>query len=108
MGDPARDVASFDELYAQIQRLPEHLTGEILEPGVIRTMSRPGARHQFASRRLLRSLSDFDLMEGGRGWWFEIEREIRYWLSGLPNARLAACADTGVRGLIFSEIRSWC
>jgi hypothetical protein len=38
----------------------------------------------------------------------EIEREIRYWLGGLRNARLAACADTDIRELIFSEIRSWC
>jgi len=78
MGDPARHVATFEELYQQIVRLPQHLTGEILEPGVIRTMSRPGSRHQFTSLRLRRSLDPFDLMESGRGWWFEIEREIRF------------------------------
>jgi hypothetical protein len=78
MGDPARHVATFEELYEEIGRLPEHLTGEILEPGVIRTMARPGARHQFTSLRLRRSLDPFDLMESGRGWWFEIEREMRF------------------------------
>jgi Uma2 family endonuclease len=78
MGEPARHVLSFDELYAQIERLSEHLTGEILEPGVLRTMSRPGASHQFASRRIMRSLGSFDEMEDGGGWWFEVEREIRF------------------------------
>ncbi len=77
MGESARVLPTFDELYAEIWQLPEHLTGEILEPGVVRTMSRPGARHQFASRRIARSLADHDLLESGRGWWFEIEREVR-------------------------------
>ncbi|WP_231511211.1 hypothetical protein [Chondromyces apiculatus] len=37
MGHPAQAAPSFDDLYAQIRALPEHLTGEILEPGVPRT-----------------------------------------------------------------------
>lgn len=77
MGESARVLPTFDELYAEIGRLAEHLTGEILEPGVVRTMSRPGARHQFASRRITRSLAGKDLLDGGHGWWFEIEREVR-------------------------------
>lgn len=70
-------VRSFDELYEQVRRLPEGLTAEILEPGVIRTVSRPGWAHRFTSRRALRTLGPFDLDDGGAGWRFEVEAEIR-------------------------------
>jgi hypothetical protein len=50
MTEPARRFPSFDELYAEIERLPEGMTGEILEPGVLRSSGRsgrpPGARPQ--------------------------------------------------------------
>jgi Uma2 family endonuclease len=77
MGEPARTVPTFDELYEQIERLPACMTGEILEPGVLRTMSRPGSLHRFSARRVLSSLGSHDLAEGGTGWWFEVEAEIR-------------------------------
>jgi Uma2 family endonuclease len=83
MGDAAERRASFDELYVAIQALPEGLTGEILEPGTIRTMSRPGSAHGFASRRALRALGDVDQSDRGRGWWLEVEREIRFPLDRL-------------------------
>jgi len=38
----------------------------------------------------------------------EIERELRVWLSGLPNSRLAICDDHDLRELVFSELSSWC
>jgi hypothetical protein len=38
----------------------------------------------------------------------EIERQVRIWLSGLPNAQLAACENPALRDMVFSEIRSWC
>lgn len=38
----------------------------------------------------------------------EIERQVRAWLSGLSNARLAGCAGDALRDLVFSELRSWC
>jgi Uma2 family endonuclease len=78
MADPARHVPTFEEIYEEIRRLPEHLTGEILEPGIVRTMSRPGGPHRFSARRIVRSLGGFDLMDGGSGWWFEVEPEIRF------------------------------
>ncbi|MGK4002768.1 Uma2 family endonuclease [Sorangium sp. So ce1036] len=78
MAEPARKLPAFDELYRQIAALPQGVTGEILEPGVIRTMSRPGRLHRLAHRRLLRSLRGWDVDEGGDGWWFEIEAEIRF------------------------------
>jgi Uma2 family endonuclease len=40
-------------------------------------MSRLGWAHRFAARRVLRSLSPFDLDDGGVGWRFEVESELR-------------------------------
>ena len=34
MSGPARKLPTFDELYRQIEQLPHHITGQILEPGV--------------------------------------------------------------------------
>jgi Uma2 family endonuclease len=73
----ALKLPTFDDLYAEIAALPEGVTGEILEPGVLRTMSRPGKRHRRAARLVLHGLGDFDANVGGRGWWIEIEPEIR-------------------------------
>lgn len=77
MADPARRDRTFDELYAEIQQLAEGLTGEILEPGLVHVMSRPGKRHRRAVRGCLSSLSGHDANVGGTGWWIEIEAEIR-------------------------------
>lgn len=76
MAEPARKLPTFDELYREILALPDGLTGEILGPGWLRTMSRPGGKHSRAARRVLRGLGGSDLLEGGEGWWFDIEREI--------------------------------
>ncbi len=73
----ALKLPTFDDLYAEIAALPEGVTGEILEAGVLRTMSRPGKRHRRAARLVLHGLGDFDANVGGRGWWIEIEPEIR-------------------------------
>ena len=78
MASPAQRIASFDELYQAIQALPPGLTGEILEPGVIRTMGRPGGAHRYSARAILRSLNGDDAWDGGDGWWFEQEAEIRF------------------------------
>jgi len=84
VGDAAERTPTFEELYRAIEALPSGLTGEILEPGVIRTMGRPGAAHRFTARRLLGAFGDDDEAEGGTGWWFEAEAEIRF-----PRDRLA-------------------
>jgi Uma2 family endonuclease len=84
VGDAAERTATFEELYRAIEALPGGLTGEILEPGVLRTMGRPGAAHRFTARRLLGAFGDDDAAEGGTGWWFEAEAEVR-----LPGDRLA-------------------
>src|SRR4051812_41575033 len=83
MGHPAAAVPTFEELYAQIRALPESLTGEILEPGVLRTMSRPGKPHRRAAKHCFQSLARFDAGMGGTGWWIEVEVEIRF-----PGGRL--------------------
>src|SRR5690349_11720537 len=78
MAQRALKLHTFAEVYRQIEALPQGVTGEILEPGVIRTMSRPGGPHRFSSFRIRRTLQGSDLSEGGSGWWFEIEAEIRF------------------------------
>jgi hypothetical protein len=78
MGSAAQRIATFEELYRAIQALPPGLTGEILEPGVIRTMGRPGGGHRIAARGIARSLTGDDQWEGGFGWSLEHEAEIRF------------------------------
>jgi Uma2 family endonuclease len=78
MATPAHGFRTFSDLYAEIERLPEGMTGEILEEGVLRTMSRPGKRHRRAIRACLKALSGADVNEGGTGWWIELEAEIRF------------------------------
>lgn len=92
MGHPAAAIPSFEDLYAQIRALPEHLTGEILEPGVLRTMSRPGKRHRRAAKLCVQSLSRFDADAGGTGWWIEPEAELRF-----PGGRLVVPDLCGFR-----------
>jgi Uma2 family endonuclease len=77
MADPARQVRTFDQLYDEILRLPEGLTGEILEDGVLRVMSRPGKRHRRAALACLDALSGVNANLRGTGWWIEVEAEIR-------------------------------
>lgn len=84
-----RALPTFDELYRQIERLPEGVTGEILDPGAIRTMSRPGSGHRHAGKGLTRTLGDIDAADGGKGWWVEIEAEIRFPLDRLCVPDLA-------------------
>lgn len=83
MSSAALRLPTFDELYEEIRRLPEGSIGEILGPGELRVMSRPGARHRFGARRVQQGLRGHDLMDGGVGWWIEAEPEIL-----LPDGRL--------------------
>jgi Uma2 family endonuclease len=83
MGQPATVIPTFEELYKQIRALPEHVTGEILEPGVLRTMSRPGRPHRRAAKLCTQSLQRFDADGSGTGWWIEQEAEILF-----PGGRL--------------------
>jgi Uma2 family endonuclease len=70
---------TFEELYREIQDLPEGSRGEILVPGVLHiTMGRPGKRHRRAAQVLHVALAGHDQNVGGRGWWIELECEVRF------------------------------
>lgn len=71
---------SFEELYAEIQALPEGSQGEILTPGEVHVaMGRPGAAHRQAFQAILRDLLDENEgMRKGGGWWLENEPEVRF------------------------------
>ncbi|GDX80973.1 hypothetical protein LBMAG42_27840 [Deltaproteobacteria bacterium] len=72
----AQKPATFDQMFAAIRALPEGEHGEILGPGLWRTMSRPGASHRRASKRVASRLGSMDVDAGG-GWWLEVEAELR-------------------------------
>ncbi|HEX3346143.1 MAG TPA: Uma2 family endonuclease [Polyangiaceae bacterium] len=75
--DPARLRPSFDELYDRIRALGEGVTGQILEPGVVSTMSRPGLPHAHAESLIDDWLRQYDARRGGQGWWILREMEVR-------------------------------
>jgi hypothetical protein len=79
MSSAAPKLRSFEDLYAEIQAMPEGMTGEILEPGRVHvTMGRPGRPHRFSTKRIFASLGAFDVDSGGKGWWIEAEPEVRF------------------------------
>lgn len=78
MGDTAEKLPDFETLYRQIQALPEGVTGEILDPGVLRTMGRPGKAHRRAHLQALDALRGRNANLGGTGWWIEVEVEVRF------------------------------
>ncbi len=92
MGEPASNLLTFEEQYEQIRLLPEGVTGEILVPGVLRTMSRPSRPHRRAAKAVLRLLGRYDEDAGGAGWWIEEEAEVRF-----PLGRLAVPDVCGFR-----------
>jgi hypothetical protein len=65
----ARRRAGFDELYRQIAALPPGVTGQILEAGVLTTMSRPGVVHEWALGGVEESLRDSSMRRSGHDWW---------------------------------------
>ncbi|HEY8090034.1 MAG TPA: Uma2 family endonuclease [Polyangiaceae bacterium] len=69
---------SFDELYARIRALPDHVTGQILEPGVLTTMGRPGLPQAHTQSMIDHWLQGFDPRRGGKGWWILREMEVRF------------------------------
>lgn len=83
---------TFEDLYEQIRALPQGVTGEILKPGVLRTMSRPGRPHRHAHSVMKHHLGGLDRNVGGAGWWIEVEAEIRF-----PQGRLLVPDLSGFR-----------
>lgn len=94
MGQPAEVLQppSFEELYEQIRELPQGVTGEILTPNVVKTMSRPGKRHRRSALQCSDALRSLNQNLGGTGWWIEVEAEVR-----LPNNRLVVPDLVGYR-----------
>jgi Uma2 family endonuclease len=92
MAEAALALPTFEELYEEIRALPQGVTGEVLVPGVLRTMSRPGTPHRWTGRVMTGAFDRFDMRTGGTGWWIEIEAEIRF-----PLGRLAVPDLSGFR-----------
>ena len=95
----AKRTPTFDELYLEIERLPPRLTGQILTPGVLTTMSRPGASHDHTLANCVHALGHFDQRVGGHGWWIRQEFEVRF-----PGDRLAVLDLTGWRADQYPEL----
>ncbi|MBX3233073.1 MAG: Uma2 family endonuclease [Labilithrix sp.] len=75
----ATSQKSFEDLYREIQALPEGSQGEILTPGEIHiTMGRPGGPHRRAAQQLFRDLDGADEVSRKGGWWLEVEPEVRF------------------------------
>src|SRR5450631_1789618 len=90
---------TFDELYGEIRRLPEHITAQILVAGVLTTMSRPGAAHDHTLANCSRALDRCDQRVGGHGWWIRQEFEVRF-----PGDRLAVPDLAGWRAADHPEL----
>jgi Uma2 family endonuclease len=99
MSSAAKRVPTFEELYREIERLPQGITGQILIPGVLTTMSRPGAAHDHTLARCSRALDPFDQRLDGHGWWIRQEFEVRF-----PGDRLAVPDLAGWRADLYPEL----
>ncbi len=84
VSSPAKRTPTFDELYREIERLPQGITGQILVAGVLSTMPRPGAPHEHTHAYCERALDRVDRRFGGHDWWIRQEFEVRF-----PGDRLA-------------------
>lgn len=62
-------------IHAELERLPEHLVGEILG-GTLVASPRPGPRHALALWRMGTRLGDSFDSEGKGGWWILAEPEL--------------------------------
>ena len=99
MSTAAKRLPTFAELYREIERLPEGITGQILVAGVLTTMSRPGAAHDHTLANCGRALDPFDQRVGGHGWWIRQEFEVRF-----PGERLAVPDLAGWRADRYPEL----
>jgi Uma2 family endonuclease len=88
----AKRTPTFDELYREIERLPQGITGQILVPGVLSTMPRPGAAHDHTLAHCEFALQRVDQRFAGHGWWIRQEFEVRF-----PGDRLAVPDLSGWR-----------
>ena len=68
-------ASSGEDLYAQLDALPEHLVGEIID-GELVVSPRPGPKHTLASSRLGATLVGSIDRPGPGGWWILDEPEL--------------------------------
>jgi len=99
MSVPPKRLPTFEELYREIERLPQGITGQILVAGKLTTMSRPGSPHEHTLAHCERALDRFDRKFGGEGWWIRQEFEVRF-----PGDRLAVPDLTGWRSDDYPEL----
>lgn len=86
--------------YADIEALPEHLVGEILD-GDLYASPRPRLRHAVAGTRLAGELTPpFDFGRGGPGGW---------WLLAEPELHLGNGGDEGDEGdeIVVPDLAGW-
>jgi Uma2 family endonuclease len=95
----SKRAPSFEELYEQIERLPQRLTGEILVAGVLLTTSPLGASQDHALANVTRALESLDRRFGGKGWWLRRRFEVR-----LPGDRLVVPHLAGWREDRYPEL----
>jgi len=79
--------------------LAEGITGQILIPGVLTTMSRPGAAHDHTLAHCAFALHGVDRRFNGHGWWIRQEFEVRF-----PGDRLAVPDLAGWRADLHPEL----
>jgi Uma2 family endonuclease len=82
MGEPLRARPDPASLWRELEQLPEHLKGEIID-GELHVQPRPRFRHSRANAFLARHLGgsfDYD-SDGPGGWWILVEPGIE-----LPDA----------------------
>jgi Uma2 family endonuclease len=99
MSAAAKRAPTFEELYREIERLPQGITGQILVAGVLTTMSRPGAPHDLALAHCEHALHALDRRFGNPGWWLRHEFEVRF-----PGDRLAVPDLSGWRADAHPEL----
>jgi len=99
MSSAPKRKPTFEELYREIERLPEGITGQILVAGVLSTMSRPGSAHDRTLAHCEHAVHDLDRRFGDRPWWFRQEYEVRF-----PGDRLAVPDLAGWRASKYPEL----
>jgi Uma2 family endonuclease len=99
MSSAAKRVPTFEELYREIERLAQGITGQILIPGVLTTMSRPGAAHEHTLAHCESALHGADRRFVAHGWWIRQEFEVRF-----PGDRLAVPDLAGWRADLYPEL----
>jgi Uma2 family endonuclease len=99
MSSAAKRVPTFEELYREIEGLPQRLTGQILIPGILTTMSRPGVAHDHTLAHCEFALHGADRRFVDHGWWIRQEFEVRF-----PGDRLAVPDLAGWRADLHPEL----